>query len=97
MERVIHRVSEYCRRPGPFGATIREFTDLDFRSERKSYFDNYRYERYWDEDEQEYGEWDNSEVAAEASDTLFRYRIVVFSNFLTLGNDVSRHYTRGHW
>ncbi|MDD9985539.1 MAG: hypothetical protein OXQ31_04625 [Spirochaetaceae bacterium] len=93
MERFIHRFSECCRRPGPFGATIGEFTDLDFRSERKSYFDNYRYETYWDPDEQEYQQWDNSEIAAEDSNALFRYRIVVFSNFLTMGNDVSRYET----
>ena len=93
MVRFIHGFSEYCGRPGPFGATLGEFSDLDLRAERKSYFFNYRYETYWDEDEQEYGEWDNSEIAAEASNALYRYRIVVFSNFLTMGNDVSRYET----
>lgn len=86
----MHGFSEFSRRRGPFGPTITDFTGLDFRAKREFHFRNYQYETFWDPTTEEYEEWYDPSLAAEESSRLFRYRLVVFSNFLTLGDAVSR-------
>ena len=89
MARFMHHFSEYCGRRGPFGPSLDNFEDLDFPAERKSYFKNNRYKTYWDNSTEEYEDWDDSYLVEEESNSLFRFRLVVFSNFLTLGCTVS--------
>ena len=86
----MHHFSEYCGRRGPFGPSISDFTALDFRAKRQSYFRNNRYKTYWDDNTEEYEDWDDSYLTAEESNSLFRYRLIVFSNFLTLGDTVAQ-------
>lgn len=89
MARFIHHFSEYCQRRGPFGPTIADFSDLDFQAKREFHFRSYKYETYWDPHTEEYEEWYDPHLASEESSRLFRYRLIVFSNFLTLGDTVS--------
>ncbi len=86
----MHHFSEYSQRRGPFGPTITDFNGLDFQAEREYHFRNYRYETYWDPQIEAYEEWYDPGLASEESSRLFRYRLVVFSNFLTLGDTVSQ-------
>lgn len=89
MAHFMHLFSEFCRRRGPFGATISDFTGLDFHAERESYRRNYSSETYWDTETEAYEEYYDPSTAAEEASGLFRYRLVIFSNFLTLGETVS--------
>ena len=88
MSNFIHYFSEFYHRRGPFGPTISDFSGLDFQAEREFHFRNSRYETYWDEFTQQYEEWYEPQIASESASRLFRYRLIVFSNFLTLGDSV---------
>ena len=90
MVRFMHHFSEHCKRQGPFGPTINDFTALDLRAKRRTYFENNRYKTYWDDDTEEYEDWDDSDLTAQEGSSLFRYRMIIFSNFLTLGDTVSQ-------
>ena len=93
MARFMHYFSEYCQRKGPFSPTIIDFTGLDFRSIRESHFRNSRYETYWDECTETYEELYDPSLVAEENNRLFRYRLVILSNSLTLSDTVSRFET----
>ena len=84
MTRFIHHFSEYCGRHGPFGATIDSLESLDFPSARNDYFERNRYEQFFDE------EFDNTWLASIESNSIFRYRLIVFSNFFTLASTVKK-------
>ena len=85
MTRFIHHFSEYCGRRGPFRATIDRLESLDFPSARTSHFERNRNEWFLDE------EFDNSHLASLESNSIFRYRLVVFSNFFTLAKTVKKY------
>jgi len=86
----VHRFSEFGRRPGPFGATFADFAGLDLRGRRESHRRQNEAQEYWDPETGEY-EVFGDYGAAETADSLFRYRLVVFSNFLTVGSAVETH------
>ncbi len=80
-----HYLSELGDRHGPFGADFRDFSGLDLSAARSSYF--HPYEVQWDPETREYVEVDNPSSLDEAN-SMFRYRIVVMSNFLTVDSSV---------
>lgn len=84
----VHHFSEYCKEPGPFGAHFDDFSVLDLKQARADYRRRNEYDRYWDGDDV-VNPW-----AAEEANVLFRYRLVVFSNFLTLGEQVQMYETQ---
>lgn len=88
MTNFIHHFSEFCSRRGPFGQTFADFSGIDFQAERALQFRNFEYETYWDDSTQQYEEWYDPISASELTNRLFRYRLVIFSNFLTLGETV---------
>jgi len=90
MAHFIHHFSEFCHRRGPFGPTFADFSGIDFQSERDFHFRNFNYDTYWDEFTKQYEEWYDPQAASESASRLFRFRFVVFSNFLTLGETVEK-------
>lgn len=90
MAQFMRTFSEHCRRRGPFGPTVADFTNLDFAEERAFEYRNYRFDTYWDSHSNREEEMYDPGLAAEQSNRLFRYRLIVFSNFLTLGTTVAQ-------
>lgn len=84
-----HHFSEFCGRPGPFGPVFSDFAGLNLRDAREWHRRQNEVETCWDPETQEYEEFYNPDAAAEP-DGLFRYRMVVFSNFLTLELEVGK-------
>ena len=88
MKKFMHHFSEYCGRRGPFGATIDDFKSLDFRSIRHTYFKDHQYKSYYNATTGEEEEFDDSYLTAMESNSIFRYRLIIFSNFFTLDGTV---------
>ena len=83
-----HRFSEYCHRPGPFSAALPDLTGVDFRSMRDQEYRQLLHKTYYDSETGEYQyEWIPTE-ANEFASRLFRYRLIILSNFLTLSETV---------
>ncbi len=91
MVRFFHRFSEYSKRHGPFGPIEMDFTNLQLASKRAWYRSQNEYEQYWDDETGQYEEFYDPVTAAAQAERLYRFRLVVFSNFLTLEADV-RHF-----
>ena len=91
MNRFMHHFSEHCGRRGPFGAITDSFESLDFRSIRNSYFEHNRYKGSFNAITGEEEEFDDSYLTSMESNSIFRYRLVVFSNFFTLASTVKAY------
>ncbi|OGO05079.1 MAG: hypothetical protein A2Y73_01845 [Chloroflexi bacterium RBG_13_56_8] len=88
MIRFCHHFAEYSNRFGPFRATFPDFHGVDFPQIRQ--WERYRLAREGYDDPST-GEFEFDSTEAEAHDyavALFRYRMVILSNFLTLGDTV---------
>jgi hypothetical protein len=83
-----HRFSEFCGRAGPFGPVFSEFDGLSLQERRAWHQHQNEVEVWWDPETQEYEEIFDPAGAAESANSLFRYRLVIFSNFLTLEAEV---------
>jgi hypothetical protein len=82
-----HHFSEFCERPGPFRAEFNDFRGLDLAESRAWHRRQNEYEEWWNPETEEF-----EEVYVGTSPTieaLFRYRFVIFSNFLTTNSQVS--------
>lgn len=85
-----HCFSEFSGRRGPFGPIVDDFSGLDLASRRALFRSQNETERYWHEETEQYEEiYDPVSASAEA-ERLFRYRLVVLSNFLTVESDLER-------
>jgi hypothetical protein len=83
-----HRFSEYCGRPGPFRPEFDNFQGLNLSEMRAWHRSQNEYEEWWNSETEEYEEvYVGIDPAVEA---LFRYRLVIFSNFLTTNSQVSQ-------
>jgi hypothetical protein len=82
-----HHFAEFTGRAGPFSPVFSDFAGLNLRELRAWNRRQNEFETYWDPETQQYEDMFNSSAAAE-SDRLFRYRMVVLSNFLTLESEV---------
>lgn len=91
MRRFMHHFAEHCGRGGPFGPTIDRFESLDFRAARSTYFEYHRYKGGYNAATGEDEDFDDSYLTALESNSLFRYRLVVFSNFFTLASTVKTY------
>ena len=87
----MHHFSEHCGRRGPFGATIDDFRCLDFLSIRHSYFKHHRYKGDYNATTGEEEEFDDSYLTAMESNSIIRYRLIIFSNFFTLACSVRKY------
>jgi hypothetical protein len=90
MVRFFHSFSEFSGRRGPFSPIVADFEGLDLASRRAWYQRQNETERYWDEETRQYEEIYNPVTAAADAERLFRYRLIVLSNFLTLESEVAR-------
>jgi hypothetical protein len=88
MVRFCHRFSELCQRSGPFAPTFSDFEGVDFRKlrdRRRSWLWRAAYYNH------ETGEYEDAYTPSEIREytrDLFRYRLIIFSNFLTLSEKV---------
>lgn len=85
-----HRFSEYSMRPGPFSPLETDFTNLELASRRAWYKQQNEVEEYWDDETGQYEEFYDPVSAFADAERLYRFRLVVLSNFLTLTSDVRR-------
>jgi len=83
-----HRFSEFCGRNGPFGPVFSEFDGLSLQEKRACHQSQNEVVIWWDPETQSYEEIFDPAGAAEIANCLFRYRLVIFSNFLTLEAEV---------
>ncbi len=90
MVRFFHRFSEYSERQGPFSPIETDFANLHLASKRAWYRRQNEVEEYWDEETGQYEEIYDPVTASADAERLFRFRLVVLSNFLTLESDVQR-------
>lgn len=74
----------------PFGAAFQDFSGLDLRALRDWHARQNETETWWDFETGEYEEIRNFSAVDEANG-LFRYRLVVMSNFLTLNSSVDTY------
>ena len=88
-----HSFSEFSGRRGPFSPIVADFTRLDLASRRVWHQRQHEIERYWDQETGQYEEIYEPVTAAADAERLFRYRLVVLSNFLTLESEVERFET----
>ena len=91
MIQFFHRFSEFTARRGPFGPVFTDFAGLDLPGIRAWHQRQHESERYWDEDTQQYEEIYDPVTANADAERLYRYRLVIFSNFLTLESEVERY------
>jgi hypothetical protein len=91
-----HNFSEFCKRSGPFGSVFTDFEGLDINGIRGWHQRQNEYEEQWDPETGQYEEVYSPSAASEFANSLFRYRLVVFSNFLTLESDVEKFTTELH-
>lgn len=83
-----HRFSEHCGRSGPFRPEFADFRGLNLSERRAWQRRQYEYEEWWNPETEEYEEvYVGIDPAVEA---LFRYRLIIFSNFLTTNSKVSQ-------
>ena len=87
MNDFVHYFSEYCRTKEPVEVVTNDFANLDFHSHRQEYFNRYQYRDPFTGEE----EVDSAEVAAYMSNSLHRYRLIVFSNFFALASTVREY------
>ena len=90
MVRFFHRFSEYSGRRGPFGIVESDFVNLQLASKRARYRRQTEAQEYWDEDAGQYGEICDLDTAYAEAERLYRFRLIVLSNFLTLDSDLRR-------
>jgi len=88
-----HSFSEFSGRRSPFSPIVADFTGLDLASRRAWHQQQNETERYWDDETEQYEEIYDPVAAAADAERLFRYRLVVLSNFLTLQSEVERFET----
>lgn len=85
MEHFIHQFSEISGRTrGPYFATFDQFEGLDFAKLRAN--ERQTIERgvdYYDNETESWETWSDSEAGVGWTEGLFRYHLVIFSNFLT--------------
>lgn len=87
MIRFFHEFSEFCDRSGPFREVFSDFRGLDLNFARESYRNDNEIVTFRDPDTGDYEEILNPE-AGDSANRLYRYRLLVFSNFLTLESEV---------
>ena len=85
-----HAFSEFACRRGPFGPLSNDFSSLYLPARRDWHRRQNEVETYWDEETQQYEEIYTPDWADAEAERLFRYRLIVLSNFLTLEADVER-------
>lgn len=90
MVHFFHGFSEYSQRRGPFNPIETDFTDLRLPAKRAWYRRQNEVEGYWDGETEQYEEIYCPGSAYADAERLFRFRLVVLSNFLTLESDVER-------
>lgn len=90
MVHFFHEFSEYCERRGPFAPLEMDFTDLRLPSKRAWYRRQNEVEEYWDGETGQYEEIYSPGSAYGDAERLFRFRLVVLSNFLTLESEVEK-------
>ena len=88
MRHFIHLFSETCSRPGPFGADIIDFGDVNPPAKRKALYKYLRDTEYYDGDDY-YLEY-LPEEANMIAQRYQRFRMVVFSNFFTVEHTVRK-------
>jgi hypothetical protein len=84
----LHNFSQFCKRSGPFGPVFDDFAGLDLEAVRRWHQRQNEYEEWWDPETEQYEEIYSPLIASEFANSLFRYRLVVLSNFLTLESHV---------
>jgi hypothetical protein len=91
MEHFMHRFSEEGDRNGPFFTTFREFDNLDFSKLRENKREEVRKgENYFDGETGEWETWYELENNLGWTEGLYRYNLVIFSNFLTVKRQVNK-------
>jgi len=83
MARFMHLFSEYCKRPGPFGANIIDFKHVNPRKARQGLLWNLRNKEFYDPESGEYYLEYFPEEANFIAQRYQRYRMMIFSNFFT--------------
>jgi hypothetical protein len=86
-----HHFWEFCKRSGPFGPAFNDFTGLDLEAVRRWHQCKNEYVEWWDSETGQYEEIYSPFTASAFANSLFRYRLLVFSNFLTLESDVEKY------
>ncbi len=90
MAQFLHHFAESCGRCGPFSPTFRDFSSLNLAATRQEYFTRWKSESYWDPETEQFEEYYDPVAANVMSSRLFRYRLVILSNFLTLSETVEK-------
>ena len=88
MAHFMHLFSEYCGRPGPFGADIIDFKHVNPREERQRLFWRLRNAEFYDPESGEYYDEYLPEEANFIAQRHQRYRMMIFSNFFTTERSV---------
>jgi hypothetical protein len=88
MVRFFHRFKDFCGRSGPFVPVFSDFAGLDLKEIRAWHERQNETVVWWNPETGEYEEIFDPSGAAEEANRLHRYRMVVFSNFLTLESEV---------
>lgn len=82
-----HEFSEFCGHSGPFREVFSDFRGLDLGGSREWYRNQNEIVTVQDPETGDYEEILNPD-AGDSANRLYRYRLLVFSNFLTLESDV---------
>ena len=90
MRQFMHRFSEHCQFSGPYGAEIIDFSDVNPRSERKALEQFLRKKEHYDASADDFYYEYSPEEASFSANRHRRYRMVVFSNFFTMGHIVDQ-------
>lgn len=88
MTRFLHNFSEITHRPGPFGADQDDFATIDPAADRTALREYLLRQEYYDPSGDEYYTEYSPDEANYIAQRHARYRLVMFSNFLTLGDTV---------
>ncbi|MBI4488485.1 MAG: hypothetical protein HY694_05325 [Deltaproteobacteria bacterium] len=87
MARLMHHFSEFTGRPGPFGSDRTDFVDFSPKREREALYSQ-RLSELYEMEESEPGFYFFTDDPNDEVQRHLRFRFVVLSNFLTIGDAV---------
>jgi hypothetical protein len=90
MRRLMHWLSEHCQRPGPYGADITDFAEVNPPATRKELEQSLRRREYYDASVDDYYYEYTTEEANFIANRHQRYRMVIFSNFFTVDHVIDQ-------
>lgn len=90
MRRLMHWLSEHCRRPGPYEADITDFSEINPPAARKALEQSRGGKEYYDASVDDYYYEYSTEEADFIANRHQRYRMVIFSNFFTVSHVIDQ-------